>query len=154
MAPAFLYQEVRRSTALRDHRPTLLALAGLGLAGLAAAALFGHWVLVLVFGKAFAPAYGVLVAGCGAAVLFFIDQWVQISITANNRPGVLALKWASACAICIATLALATPRLGPMAGPLGLALGVLAGWVAVALTSGHRARTASPLERPACSSRS
>jgi len=69
-------------------------------------------------------------------ILFFIDQFVQISITANNRPGLLAAKWAGACAVAVSTLWVATPHLGGYAGPLAMALGLLAGWVVVAVGRG------------------
>jgi PST family polysaccharide transporter len=138
MAPAFLYRAVRRSTRLRDHWRTLLLLAALGLAGLLCAYLFGSQLLSQVFGTPFASGSGYLVAGFAAAVLFFVDQFVQISITGNNRPGLLACKWAVACAVALATLATTTPRYGAYAGPLGVALGLLAGWLVVAFAGGMR----------------
>lgn len=133
MAPAFLYRELRRTRALRDHWRTLALLAGCGVAGLAGAALAGPWLLGEVFGPAFRAAQGYLLAGFAASVLFFLDQFVQIAITANARPALLAAKWCAACATALAVLALATPRLGAYAGPLGLSLGLLAGWIIVAL---------------------
>jgi len=133
MAPAFLYRAVRQSTHVRDHWRTLASLAGLGVAGLAGAALFGPFLLTHVFGAAFADSQGYLVAGFAAAVLFFVDQFVQIAITANNRPGLLAIKWGVASVVSFGTLVLAMPHVGAYAGPLGLALGLMAGWVVVAL---------------------
>lgn len=135
MAPAYLYDALRRSAALREHASTIGLLAGLGLAGLAAALLAGRELLTLVYGAPFAAGAGYLVAGFAAAVPFFIDQFVQISITANNRPGVLAAKWGTAVLVALATLVLARPALGAYAGPLGLALGTVAGWIAVAVCS-------------------
>jgi PST family polysaccharide transporter len=133
MAPAFLYNALRRSNKVRDHWRTLATLAGLGIAGLVGAVLLGPLLLVHVFGPPFAASHGYLVAGFAAAVLFFIDQFVQIAITANNRPGLLAVKWGAASVVALATLVLAGPRLGAYAGPLGLALGLVAGWVVVVL---------------------
>ena len=141
MAPAFLYHALRRSDALADHRATLGLLLLIGLAGLAGALLAGRGLLVAVYGTGFAGGYGYLVAGFAAAVLFFVDQFVQISITANNRPGTLAAKWGTAVLVALATLALMTPLLGAYAGPLGLALGLIGGWIAVAVASrGGRGR--------------
>lgn len=133
MAPAFLYRALRRSKRMRDHWRTLALLAGLGLAGLVGAIVLGPLLLVHVFGPAFSASQGYLVAGFAAAVLFFVDQFVQIAITANNRPGLLAIKWGTASAVAFGTLVLAAPRLGAYAGPLGLALGLMAGWVVVLL---------------------
>ena len=133
MAPAFLYRALRRSDALRDHRSTLAVLAALGLAGLAVALLLGRELLLVVYGPGFVAGHGYLVAGFAAAVPFFLDQFVQISITANNRPWLLATKWGVAVLVALATLVFATPSLGAYAGPLGLALGMLASWTAVAL---------------------
>jgi hypothetical protein len=81
------------------------------------------------------------VAGFAAAVLFFLDQFVQISITANNRPGLLAAKWAGATVVALATLLTATPRIGAYAGPLGIALGLVAGWAVTWLGRGVRMRS-------------
>jgi len=144
IAPAFLYRDLQRSTALRSHVRVIAGFAGLGLAGWLGAFLFGPWLLVTVFGPAFAGSQGYLLAGFGAAVLFFIDQFAQISITATNRPGLLALKWSAACATTAAVLLLATPWLGAFAGPAGLAGGIVAGWLAMALAPNRPAR-ARPL---------
>ncbi len=133
MAPAFLYQALRRSNKVRDHWRTLATLASLGLAGFVGAVLFGPLLLTGVFGPAFAASQGYLMAGFAAGVLFFIDQFVQIAITANNRPGLLAMKWGAASAVAFATLVLATPHLNAYAGPLGIALGLTAGWIVVLL---------------------
>jgi O-antigen/teichoic acid export membrane protein len=140
IGPAFLYRALQRSSHWRSHRGTLLLLGGIGLGGLLGAAALGHWLLVLVFGPPFADGYAYLVAGTAAAVLFFVDQIVQVAVTAHNRPGLLALKWGAACIVALATLLLAGPRLGGFAGPLGLALGLLAGWLALGLALAWRDR--------------
>jgi PST family polysaccharide transporter len=133
MAPAFLYRALRRSRNVRDHWRTLATLTGIGLAGLAGAALLGPLLLTHVFGPAFAASQGYLLAGFAAAVLFFVDQFVQIAITANNRPALLALKWATASLVAFGTLVLAAPHIGAYAGPLGIALGLMSAWVVVLL---------------------
>jgi O-antigen/teichoic acid export membrane protein len=133
IAPAFLYQALRRSTALRSHVRVIAGFAALGGAGLLGAWLLGPWLLATVFGAPFAASQPYLVAGFGAAVLFFVDQFVQVAITAGNRPLLLALKWTAACAAAAAVLVLGTPHWGAFAGPAGLAGGIVAGWLAVAL---------------------
>ncbi|HET7528412.1 MAG TPA: oligosaccharide flippase family protein [Burkholderiaceae bacterium] len=137
MAPAFLYRALRHSTRLRDHWRTLLLLAGIGLLGLLGAVLIGPLLLTKVFGTPFAASAGYLVAGFAAAVLFFVDQFVQISITANNQPGLLAAKWAAACMVGLATLIVAAPHIAAYAGPLGLTLGLVAGWIVTWLGRRH-----------------
>lgn len=143
IAPAFLYRELQRSRSLRSHHRVIAGFAALGVAGWLGAWLVGPWLLASVFGPAFAASQGYLLAGFGAAVLFFIDQFVQISITYTNRPGVLALKWATACMAAAAVLLLATPWLGAYAGPAGIATGILAGWLAVALVPARDGRAAA-----------
>jgi PST family polysaccharide transporter len=133
MAPAFLYGALRRSRALVDHWHTRALRGGLGLAGLAAVALFGRPLLALVYGHDFAGGHGYLVAGFAAAALGFVDQFVQVSITANNRPGVLAVKWGTACAVALAVLVPGSAHIGAYAGPAALAAGFVAGWLAVAV---------------------
>lgn len=132
LAPAYLYRALRQSSSVRSHWRTLAMLAGVGLAGLAGAVLLGPLLLRVVFGAPFAPSQPYLVAGFAASVLFFIDQFVQISITANNRPWLLALKWGTASAAALATLVFATPHIGAYSGPAGLALGLVASWIVVA----------------------
>jgi O-antigen/teichoic acid export membrane protein len=131
MAPAFLYRALRKSKKVRDHWRTLATLSGIGLAGLVGAALLGPLLLKHVFGPEFSASQGYLVAGFAAAVLFFVDQFVQIAITANNRPGLLALKWGTASLVAFATLVLAAPWIGAYAGPLGIALGLVSAWAVV-----------------------
>jgi O-antigen/teichoic acid export membrane protein len=133
IAPAFLYRDLQRSHALRSHYRVIVGLAGLGALGWLGVWLLGPWLLRTVFGPAFASSQPYLLAGFGAAVLFFVDQFVQISITATNRPGVLAVKWGVACGAAAAVLVLGTPWLGAFAGPVGLATGIVAGWLAVAM---------------------
>jgi O-antigen/teichoic acid export membrane protein len=106
------------------------------LAGLLGAYLLGPLLLTQVFGAPFAASSGYLVAGFAAAVLFFVDQFVQISITGTNRPGLLACKWIAACVLALITLAVATPHVGAYAGPMGLALGLVGGWLVVAIGRG------------------
>jgi PST family polysaccharide transporter len=131
LAPAYLYRALRQSSAVQQHWGTLAMLAGVGLAGLAGAVLLGPLLLRVVFGAQFAPSQPYLVAGFAAAVLFFVDQFVQIAITANNRPWLLALKWGTASTVALATLVIATPHIGAYSGPLGLALGLVVSWIAV-----------------------
>lgn len=141
IGPAFLYRDLaaRQRPALSFLRE-IGALALIGLAGLAGAWLFGRFALHLVFGADFVVATPFFIAGMAFAVLMYADQVVQLAVTAANRPGTLALKWGSACLVAAAVQLLLYARLGAYAGPLGLALGVLAGWLATATSIGVQQR--------------
>jgi polysaccharide transporter, PST family len=134
IGPAFMYERVRRARSWRDHVPVALGLAAVGAAGLVGAALLGPWLLKLVFGAGYEASYPYLVAGCAFGVLCFVDQLVQLVITAQNKPMVLALKWAVAVAVAVLVQWTSFAALGPFAGATGLASGLLAGWLAVAAT--------------------
>jgi polysaccharide transporter, PST family len=131
IGPAFMYERVRRARSWREHVPVALGLAAVGAAGLVGAALLGPWLLKLVFGAGYEASYPYLVAGCAFGVLCFVDQLVQLVITAKNQPMVLALKWAVAVVVAVLVQWTAFAALGPFAGPAGLAIGMVAGWLAV-----------------------
>lgn len=142
IGPAFMYERVRQARSWRDHVPVALALAAVGLVGLLGAALLGAPALRLVFGAGFEPSYPYLVAGCAFGVLYFVDQLVQLVITAQNQPMLLASKYAVACVVAVLVQWTAFATLGPFAGPAGLSCGVLAGWLAVALVRRRKALSA------------
>jgi polysaccharide transporter, PST family len=132
IGPAFMYERIRRAHSWRDHLPVAIGLAAVGLVGLAGAALLGPLLLKLVFGAGYEASYPYLVAGCAFGVLCFVDQLVQLVITAKNQPMVLALKWAVAVFVAVLVQWTFFKFLGPFVGPAGLACGLLAGWLAVA----------------------
>jgi O-antigen/teichoic acid export membrane protein len=101
----------------------------------------GAWVLALVFGPGYQAAYPFVLAGFGFAVLCFVDQLVQLVITAQNRPLLLALKWFVACVVAAAVMVLGFAFWGAMAGPIGLACGLAAGWLALGATVFLKARS-------------
>jgi O-antigen/teichoic acid export membrane protein len=146
LATAFLYGAIRSTASpWRAYRVTAAIMAALGMAGLAGAWLLGPWVLRVVFGEQFAESSTYLVAGAAAAVLLFVDQVVQVVVTARNRPGLLAAKWTVSVAVALAVLWFGYPNVGAYAGPMALALGVLCGWltVLVAPRGAPRVRTVS-----------
>ncbi len=138
IGPAFMYERIRRAHSWRDHLPVAIGLAAVGLVGLAGAALLGPWLLKLVFGAGYEASYPYLVAGCAFGVLCFVDQLVQLVVTAKNQPLVLALKWAVAVVVAVLVQWTFFAALGPLVGPLGLACGLLTGWLAVAATQRRR----------------
>jgi O-antigen/teichoic acid export membrane protein len=141
IGPAFLYRDLaaKRRPAVSFLRE-IAALSMIGMAGLALAWLLGRLALQIVFGTQFVVAAPVLVAGMAFAVLMYADQVVQLAVTASNRPGTLALKWGSACMTAALVQVLLFERLGAYAGPLGLGLGVVAGWVATGVSIGLQHR--------------
>jgi O-antigen/teichoic acid export membrane protein len=128
IGPAFLYSNLRRDNSLAAQWRVFLFMAGLGALGCFAVFLFGKPVLALVFGAPFAASYPFLVAGMLFGVLFFADQIVQLAVTAANDTKTLALRWAIACAVALATQFLLFNRIGAYAGVAGLSLGLVASW--------------------------
>lgn len=131
IGPAFLYSNLRRDNALTAQWRAFVFMAGLGALGCLAVIVFGKPVLVLVFGAPFAASYPFLVAGMLFSILFFADQIVQLAVTAANDTRTLALRWAIACAIALATQFTLFNRIGAYAGIAGLSLGLLASWLAL-----------------------
>jgi O-antigen/teichoic acid export membrane protein len=129
MGPAFLYANLREHKTLRSQWRVFLFMAAIGLTGLLLVYAFGENVMVLVFGAPFAAAYPYLLAGISFSVLFFVDQIVQIAVTAANQPKWLAWRWASACLTALITQLLLFDVIGAFAGIAGLALGLLVSWL-------------------------
>ena len=80
IGPAFLYAALRDQPRLLAHWRTALALAALGLFGLAMAIVLGRPVIGLIFGHQLDGSYPYLVAGTALAVLAFVDVFINISI--------------------------------------------------------------------------
>ncbi len=131
VGPAFLYESLAKARPPWTHWRVGMTLAGIGVAGLVVAALFGEAALHLIFGEAFVGGYPFLVAGTAFGVLLFVDQIVQMKVTASNRPLALAIKWGSACLAALAVQISMYGSWGAYAGPAGLAVGVVIGWIAV-----------------------
>src|SRR5262245_13817580 len=128
IGPAFLYKALASNDRWQMWRMSAL-LGGLGCVGLLGALLFGDLAMQLVFGQKFVAGAPYLVAGTAFAVLVFIDQVTNVRITAGNRPLALAVKWAVACLSAVAVQLAAYHSLGAYAGPLGLAVGIVCGWL-------------------------
>jgi PST family polysaccharide transporter len=130
VGPAFLYKALAASDSWQLWRVAAM-LAGLGGVGLLGALLFGEMAMRLVFGPQFTTGAPYLVAGTAFGVLLFVDQVVQLKVTAGNRPLALTVKWASACLGAVAVQAATYHSLGAFAGPAGLAAGIVCGWIGV-----------------------
>jgi O-antigen/teichoic acid export membrane protein len=148
IGPAFLYAALERQPGVLAHWRTLAALLGIGLSGLALAALLGREVLDVIFGPRFGASYPFLVAGTAFTTLAFVDVFATIRIVVRRQPFALALKWGASAAVAIASQIALFPALGAYAGPAGMSLGLMSGWVALALLHASQ-RTARRRVRPA-----
>jgi O-antigen/teichoic acid export membrane protein len=129
LATAYLYQRIRQGRFARAFWATFGAMLAIGLGGLVGAWWFGGWVLRAVFGPQFVASYPFLLAGMTFAVLLFGNQIVQLTLTTLNRPRLLLAMWAVASGVAVLVIHFGFARLGPYAGPVGLAAGTLASWL-------------------------
>lgn len=134
LATAYLYRRIRAG----NFMPAVFGMTGLmvvvGLTGLAGAWLFGPTLLRLVFGAPFVASQPYLLSGCGLAVLLFANQTVQLTLATLDRPQSLVVMWVVAVAVAVPAIILGYGVIGAHAGPAGLAVGLLAGWVSLAFT--------------------
>jgi O-antigen/teichoic acid export membrane protein len=145
LASAYLYKRLDSPGRVRAMLLTAAAMGSIGLLGLAAAWLGGAWLIRVVFGPAFEASAPFLLAGAAYAVLLFIDDVVDLAITAADQPWRLALKWGTAVAAALAVMWQGFPVLGAMAGPLGLGSGIVCGWIAVLAWQCWPRRSSMPL---------
>lgn len=129
--PAFLYNAFAKSTTTWQLWRVGAGLAGIGLCGLLGAWLFGDYAIALLFGPKFAAGTPYLIAGAAFGVLLFVDQLVQMRITAGNQPLALTIKWGAACIAAVVVQTMMFKTLGAFAGPTGLAVGIVCGWIGV-----------------------
>ncbi len=131
LATAYLYRRIREGQSATAFFVTATAMAGIGILGVGAAWLGGPLVLRVVFGAPFVAAQPFLVAGMGVAVLQFVDQIVLLTLTTLDRPRLLTTKWIVSVAVAVPAIWLGYDVYGAFAGPLGLAAGLVAGWLLV-----------------------
>ncbi len=141
MATAYLYQRIREGRFAKAFIGISLAMAVIGLAGVLVAWLVGPVVLRTVFGAPFVASQPYLVAGMGVAALQFVDQILLLTLTTLDRPHLLTSKWVAAVAVAAPAIWFGYDTYGAFAGPLGLAIGLLASWM-VALGVSLRQRSA------------
>lgn len=141
IATAYLYRRLHAHNVMRAFFVTALAMVGIGLLGLLGAWLLGPLLLRAVFGAEFTGSLPYLISGSAYAVLLFADQALDMLITARNQPWQLALKWGMALVVALLVFWQGFARWGEYVGPLGLAAGVVAGWLAMLALAGFgRAR--------------
>ncbi|QAY78044.1 lipopolysaccharide biosynthesis protein [Sphingosinicella sp. BN140058] len=116
-----------RSTVLQ----TQAALAGVGLAGLAAAWLLGEWIIRIGPGALYAAAYPLLLTQLVAVVLTMHAAPSRSALLAMHRPGLVLAVSAVGVAIFLGTSFLAIPHLGAIGA--NIAHIALAGFTAVIL---------------------
>ncbi len=129
MATAYLYQRIREGRFLKAFIGISAAMAAIGAAGVVVAWVAGPAVLRAVFGAPFAASQPFLVAGMGVAVLQFVDQIVLLTLTTLDRPHLLTAKWIVAVLVAAPAIWFGYDAYGPYAGPIGLAVGLLASWL-------------------------
>jgi O-antigen/teichoic acid export membrane protein len=148
LASAYLYRRLNGPGRTQALLGTAAAMGGIGLCGLLAAWTLGPWLIRTVFGPAFEASAPFLLAGAAYAVLLFLDNVVDMALTAADQPWHLALKWGVAVGVALLVMWQGFPRLGAMAGPAGLATGLLSGWTALAVltaAAAWRRPAAAPL---------
>lgn len=128
LATALLYRQIRAGRLLPAVMGTAAAMATIGLLGLGAVWCCGPWFLTLVFGPLFVDSQPYLLSGTAMAVLLFVNQTVQLTMAALNRPSRLVVMWAVAVVVAASAIWISQDWIGLHAGPAGLALGMLAGW--------------------------
>ena len=134
VATAYLYRHLHNARQrTRAFLITAGLMAGIGLLGLLGAWLLGPLLLRVVFGHEFDGSLPFLVAGAAYAVLLFADQAVDMLVMANNQPWLLTFKWAVALATAAITIAVGFAHFGALVGPMGLASGIVAAWLALYL---------------------
>lgn len=131
LATALLYRQIRAGRLLPAVMGTAAVMTTIGLVGLGAVWCCGSWFLTLVFGPNFADSQPYLLSGTAMAVLLFVNQTVQLTMAALNRPTRLVVMWAVAVAVASLAIWIGQDRIGLHAGPAGLALGMLAGWLSL-----------------------
>jgi hypothetical protein len=63
------------------------------------------------------------------AALQFVDQILLLTLTTLDRPHVLTMKWVVAVAVALPAIWFGYGTWGAFAGPIGMGLGLLAGWL-------------------------
>lgn len=134
LATAYLYGRMREGGFARAFVLCTAAMTGLGLVGLAGAAWLGVPLLRGVFGPQFVAGQPFLVWGAALAVLLFANQVVQLTLAGLDRARALVTLWTVAVAVAAFVVWFGFDRLGPAAGPIGLATGLVAGWISLVFT--------------------
>lgn len=134
LATAYLYRRIRAGNAMPAFFGMTGLMAAVGLTGLAGAWLFGPTVLRLVFGAPFADSQPYLLSGSALAVLLFANQIVQLTMSTLDRPKSLVVMWVVAVVVAVPAIVFGYDAIGAHAGPAGLAVGLLAGWVSLIFT--------------------
>ncbi len=131
LATAYLYRRIRQGRFGLAFAGTTAAMTLVGLAGLTGAWLLGPLLLRVVFGPRFVESYPFLLAGAGFAVLLFANQILQLTLSTLDRPLWLGSMWVVATAVAAPVIWFGYDTLGAFSGPLGLSVGLVAGWASL-----------------------
>jgi polysaccharide transporter, PST family len=138
IATAYLYGRIREGRFVPAFAGATAAMVAIGLSGVAAAWWLGPILLRGVFGPPFAAAQPYFVAGMSMAVLLFANQIVQVTLTTLDRPRQLAGMWVAASLVAALSIWFGFDRFGAYAGPIGLAVGLVAGWLSLLIVRPDR----------------
>ncbi len=131
LATAYLYKHIREGRFAWAFFGTAAAMTAIGLVALLGTWWFGPWMLRAVFGAEFVAAQPYLLAGIAFAVLLFTNQVVLLTLTTLDRPQLLVLMWGVATVVAAPLIWFGFDRIGAFSGPLGMSVGLVAGWLSV-----------------------
>lgn len=101
--------------AARNKAVTPLALRltnSIMLLGAIALLLFGYWLIVLLFGQAYASAYEPMIFLLPGIIGLSFCSIIRLDLLGKNRPGAVSIVAACACAVNLVANLLLIPRLG------------------------------------------
>ena len=142
--PAFLFAYLRRAKNTRDVLYVSATFACLALAAAALSVWLAEPFVQSLLGPRFSGSANYLIGGMAVAVLYFADQALVVWLGVLGKVFTLAGKYAISALVawlCVSSLA---SVLGAWSGLVGLGLGLVAGWIWVALTLKLSGKDAPP----------
>lgn len=123
IAPSYVYSRTTFGEAHANIGRIALGVGGLGIAGGLMIAAFAPWIVLLLYGSAFAGTVALLRVAALAAALVFADVSLTLLAVHLRKPLWVAIKWAVVLACMLAFDLLLIPRFGNWGAIAGYALG-------------------------------
>jgi len=123
IAPIHVYARASFAEAHRNIGRIALGVGVLGLAGALAIAVLAPWIVLLLYGDAFAGTVTLLRIAAVAASLIFVDVSLTLLAVYLRKPGWVAIKWAAVLACTLAFDLAVVPQFGTSGAIGGYALG-------------------------------